>query len=109
MTRFTAEWLSLREPSDRAARNPSILGAVVDAFQGATSIRVVDLACGTGATLRALGALLPRRQNWQLLDNPARIRMQTIDSLCVAITSQMPWLARFGAIPEKAAYAPVWP
>ena len=69
MTRFTAEWLSLREPYDRAARNPSILGAVVDAFQGATSIRVVDLACGTGATLRALEARLPRRQNWQLVDN----------------------------------------
>jgi len=69
MTRFSAEWLSLREPYDRAARNPSILGAVVDAFQGATSIRVVDLACGTGATLRALEARLPRRQNWQLVDN----------------------------------------
>src|SRR2546426_568370 len=25
-----------------------------------------------------------RAQNWQLLDNPARIGMQTIDSLCVA-------------------------
>ena len=43
MTRFTAEWLSLREPHDRASRNPSILGAVVDAFQGATSIRVVEI------------------------------------------------------------------
>jgi hypothetical protein len=69
MTRFTAEWLSLREPYDRAARNPSILGAVVDAFRGATSIRVVDLACGAGATLRALQARLPRRQNWHLVDN----------------------------------------
>jgi hypothetical protein len=69
MTRFSAEWLSLREPYDRAARDPSILGAVADAFQGATSIRVVDLACGTGATLRALEARLPRRQNWQLVDN----------------------------------------
>ena len=37
---------------------------------------------------------------WRLLENPARIRMQTIDSLCVAVTGQMPWLARFGAIPE---------
>jgi ATP-dependent helicase/nuclease subunit A len=41
-----------------------------------------------------------RAKNWQLLDNPARIGMQTIDSLCVAITRQMPWVARFGAIPE---------
>src|SRR6202023_538085 len=69
MTRFSAEWLSLREPYDRAAGNPSILGPVVDAVQGAASMRVVDLACGTGATLRALEARLPRRQNWQLVDN----------------------------------------
>jgi ATP-dependent exoDNAse (exonuclease V) beta subunit len=47
-------------------------------------------------------AALHRSDNagWRLLENPARIRMQTIDSLCVAITSQMPWLARFGAVPE---------
>ena len=37
---------------------------------------------------------------WQLLQNPARIRVQTIDSLCASITRQMPWLSRFGAFPE---------
>src|SRR5262249_3584159 len=34
-----------------------------------TSIAVVDLACGTGATLRAIGTRLPKRQNWRLIDN----------------------------------------
>ncbi len=38
--------------------------------------------------------------NWGLLQNPARMRVQTIDSLCASITRQMPWLARFGAPPE---------
>lgn len=69
MTSFSAEWLSLREPYDRTARNPSVVAAVADAFRGASSIRVVDLGCGTGASLRALEAHLPRRQNWHLVDN----------------------------------------
>lgn len=38
--------------------------------------------------------------HWQLRQNPARIRVQTIDSLCASITRQMPWLSRFGAFPE---------
>ncbi len=33
---------------------------------------------------------------WRLLDNPARLRIQTIDSLCASITRQMPWLSRLG-------------
>ena len=41
-----------------------------------------------------------RAENWQLLQNPARLRIQTIDSLSATITSRMPWLARFGAVPE---------
>ena len=40
-----------------------------------------------------------RRMKWQLLDHPSRMRIQTIDSLCAAITRQMPWLARLGAQP----------
>src|SRR5580658_1391664 len=41
-----------------------------------------------------------RRQGWDLLQNPARLRIETIDALCAAITRRMPWLARFGAMPE---------
>ncbi len=43
---------------------------------------------------------LARTAGTGLLQNPARVRIQTIDSLCVAITRQMPWIARFGALPE---------
>ena len=46
-----------------------------------------------------------RIRQWGLLENPARLRVQTIDALCASITGQMPWLARFGAMPsitEKA-------
>lgn len=69
MSSFSAEWLALREPYDRAARNAPVLTAVADAFLGDRSISVVDLACGTGATLRALGPHLPPRQRWRLVDN----------------------------------------
>jgi len=41
-----------------------------------------------------------RRLDWNLLQNPARLRIETIDALCAAITRRMPWLARFGAMPE---------
>ena len=37
---------------------------------------------------------------WDLLANPGRMRIQTIDALSMAITGQMPWLARFGAMPQ---------
>ncbi len=41
-----------------------------------------------------------RRLGWNLLDNPAQMRIETIDALCASITRRMPWVARFGAMPE---------
>lgn len=41
-----------------------------------------------------------RQLGWDLLRNPARLRIETIDALCAGITRRMPWLARFGAMPE---------
>jgi hypothetical protein len=66
---FSAEWLALREPYDRRARNRQVLDAVTAAMAARTDIAVVDLACGTGSTLRAVSARLPSRQNWRLVDN----------------------------------------
>ncbi len=69
MTGFSADWLALREPHDVRARNPAVLDAVVASLKRYASIRIVDLACGTGSTLRALSPRLPARQNWRLADN----------------------------------------
>ena len=69
MKGFSAEWLALREPYDLAARNALVRDAVANAFLGQAAISVVDLACGAGAMLRALGPHLPPRQSWRLVDN----------------------------------------
>lgn len=69
MTSFSADWLTLRGPFDARARNPSVLDAVAASLAAYSPVRIVDLACGTGSTLRALSARLPRRQNWKLVDN----------------------------------------
>jgi ATP-dependent helicase/nuclease subunit A len=39
---------------------------------------------------------------WRLQDNPGRLRLQTIDSLCAAIVRQTPWLSRLGGPPDIA-------
>ena len=75
MTGFSAEWLALREPYDARARNPEVLEAVAAFLKPLPSVRVIDLACGTGSTLRALSPCLPARQNWQLVDNDVGLLM----------------------------------
>ena len=37
---------------------------------------------------------------WHILDNPARLRVRTFDSLCASLTRQMPVLSEFGSQPE---------
>jgi ATP-dependent helicase/nuclease subunit A len=37
---------------------------------------------------------------WYLLENPGRLRIQTIDALCAAIAHQAPWLSRMGGAPD---------
>ncbi len=40
------------------------------------------------------------RYQWHLLNNPSRLKIQTIDSLCASITRAMPVIAQFGSQPE---------
>jgi ATP-dependent helicase/nuclease subunit A len=41
-----------------------------------------------------------RELGWDLLHHPGRLRVQTIDSLCLSITGEMPWLTRLGGMPR---------
>ncbi len=69
MSDFSADWLTLREPYDTRARNRDVLDAVAKSMARFPSLSIVDLACGTGSTLRALADHLTGRQNWKLVDN----------------------------------------
>ena len=70
MSGFSADWLALREPYDARARNRDVLDSVATAAVAAgDAVAVVDLACGTGSTLRAIAPRLPPRQDWRLVDN----------------------------------------
>jgi ATP-dependent exoDNAse (exonuclease V) beta subunit len=41
-----------------------------------------------------------RQADWRLLEHPSRFRIETIDALASGFTRAMPWLSRFGAMPE---------
>ncbi len=87
MSGFSADWLTLREPYDLRARNPMVFGAVTACFKSRSSVRVVDLACGTGSTLRALSPHLPARQNWKLIDHDPDLLARAASSPLAADTS----------------------
>jgi hypothetical protein len=69
MNGFGAEWLKLREPYDLRARNAAVLDAVFNLLARQPSVALVDLACGTGSTFRALSPRISARQTWRLVDN----------------------------------------
>lgn len=41
-----------------------------------------------------------QRHQWNLLNNPNQLRIQTIDSLCAYLTKQLPLLSHFGSQPD---------
>lgn len=50
--------------------------------------------------LSAAVLLRDRQLGWQLIENPQRLRIQTIDSLCASLIRQMPILSQLGAPPK---------
>ena len=61
-------------------------------------------ASAHGAVTYDLALAVRRRDaalGWQLEQNASRLRVQTIDALCVSLTRQMPVLSRFGAQPRN--------
>lgn len=87
---FSATWLELREPYDRQARNPAVLDAVVAALAGRSSVTIVDLACGTGSTFRALSPRIKARQSWRLIDNDLSLLARAPESSADAGVETIP-------------------
>ncbi len=63
------------------------------------------------ATLALARAVLERdsHMGWLLTSQPARMRILTIDALCLGVATQMPWLSRLGGeAPIAEDVAPVY-
>ncbi|MGI9350417.1 MAG: hypothetical protein ACR2O3_02540 [Rhizobiaceae bacterium] len=69
MSVFTAEWLDAREPIDHVARSEHVLSAVAHYFMNDPRLRITDIGCGTGSTIRALKPFLSNELDWHLVDN----------------------------------------
>jgi SAM-dependent methyltransferase len=86
MTGFSADWLALREPFDRAARSASAallnLQAAAVRLRGDDPVlRVIDLGCGTGANLRELAPRLGGAQQWLMVDDDPQLLATLPESL----------------------------
>jgi SAM-dependent methyltransferase len=80
MSGFSADWLSLREPFDLRARNPAVLNALLGSVTAKPNLRIVDLGCGTGSTLRALAPRFSAGQHWRFVDYDRALLVRAAES-----------------------------
>ena len=70
---FDADWLSLREPADAAARSLALVDRLDAWLTDRDSVQIIDLGAGHGSNLRFLGPRLQGRQHWLLVDRDAEL------------------------------------
>ncbi len=71
MSGFSAEWLSMREPFDAAARAAPLVAELrrhIPRGMSAAPLEIVDLGAGAGSNLRYLAPQLGGQQRWRLID-----------------------------------------
>ncbi|HRY14927.1 MAG TPA: class I SAM-dependent methyltransferase [Candidatus Competibacteraceae bacterium] len=76
MNGFSATWLALREPVDAASRNRALTNRLIEWRGRMDTLRVLDLASGTGANFRFLAPLLGGEQHWRLVDHDPALLAQ---------------------------------
>ncbi len=72
---------------------------IIAALESAKQPEPKDAHAKTTWSLAVRALARSDEKRWQLIENPARLRIQTIDSFCASLVKQMPLLARFGAQP----------
>jgi SAM-dependent methyltransferase len=98
---FAADWLALREPADRAARDDALARRAAAAAGPAPL--VVDLGCGTGAAVRALAPYLPTGTRWRLVDNDPHLLAAAVASAGEAADAVEADLADLSSLPLARA------
>jgi hypothetical protein len=91
MSQFSADWLTLREPADMAARNQYLARRFAAMLP--PKPRILDLGAGTGANARALAPLIAGAQEWFLVERDP--------SLCAAQAEAMPACATRSAFADE--------
>jgi len=69
---FAADWLTLREPFDHAARSMALARKLADRLPARRPI-LLDLGAGTGSLFRFLAPIIGRGQDWVLVDADAAL------------------------------------
>lgn len=76
---------------------------ILQSLEAAEQNKAVDAPHKQQTRTLALAALKQSQQhNWQLLTQPSRLRILTIDALCSSLAAQMPLLSRLGGQPRVA-------
>ena len=80
--KFSTNWLALRATADRRARATDLMAmaaAVATSRCDQEVAEIVDLASGTGATMRALAPMISaRKQHWTLVDADAGLLAEAV-------------------------------
>lgn len=86
MSGFTAGWLEVREPADHAARSMQAPLVLAQRFaerareRAQGPVRLVDLAGGTGSSIRFLAPVIRGEQHWAVWDNDGSLLARLHDS-----------------------------
>jgi hypothetical protein len=83
-----ADWLTLREPFDAAARPATLARAVSGALAHDRPVRIVDLGTGRGSNVRYLTGYLGLPQDWLLLDEDAVVLEQAPGAMIGRLDAQ---------------------
>ena len=93
---FDADWLSLREPADAAARSGDIarrLAAWIGGLERRDAVAITDFGAGTGSAMRWLAPRLPVRQRWRLVDGDAGLLARAVAALPASVIAVEPVVA----------------
>jgi hypothetical protein len=98
MSGFSADWLSMREPFDAAARAAPLVAELrrhIPRGTSAAPFEIVDLGAGAGSNLRYLAPQLGGEQQWRLVDHDRAL-------LDAAVVATRAWAASRSAVVSPA-------